>query len=288
MNKRTTLFLVSILIATTSIGHAKQVEADIDGASVGTWTMDLTAAKELAAEKKLPLLLDFSGSDWCSWCKVMEENVFTQPEWTTYATNHLVMVLIDFPRDKSLVPEKYAARNEALQMEYDVQGFPTFIVLDEDGETELGRLTAGREKTPASFQEELNVLFLDRPASIAKYAESLSDEARVEFDALNREIAEQQAASKVAKEAIVAAAQHLEEIEEAIAQLEIKVQDFRVSQLGEAQQKTYKDLKNSFENRSKELSDWLETQPEHSEENIAKFEAIQSDLQAIAAQLDTY
>jgi len=42
---------------------------DTEGAKVGRWTMDLDAAKKLATDKQLPILLNFTGSDWCYWCK---------------------------------------------------------------------------------------------------------------------------------------------------------------------------------------------------------------------------
>ena len=120
--------------------------------------MDLDAARKLAADKQLPILLNFTGSDWCHWCKRMEKNVFTQPEWNGYAANHIVMVLIDFPRDKSVVPEKFKEQNNTLKERYEVGGYPTFVLLNPDGQTELGRLKAGRNKTPASFIEEVKAL----------------------------------------------------------------------------------------------------------------------------------
>ena len=288
MNKVTALWIAAALLATTPIGWAEKVEADIDGATVGKWTMDLDAAKQLAADKKLPILLDFSGSDWCGWCKVMEENVFTLPAWSAYATNNLIMVLLDFPNDKSLVPEKYVARNKALQTKYGVQGFPTFIVLDDDGETLLGQLGSGRDKTPASFQGELEKLFLKRPAALAKYAESLSPEARTKFEALTHKMTEQQAASKVVNAEIAEATQRSEELTVSIATLEEELQDFRVNQLSEDQQKKYKELKAAFESKEKELEDWLGTQPERSEENMEKFQAMQSELQALGSKLEAY
>lgn len=288
MNKVTTLWIATALLATTAIGWTEKVEADIDGATVGKWTMDLDAAKELAAEKKLPILLDFSGSDWCGWCKVMEENVFTLPAWSAYATNHLVMVLLDYPNDKSLVPEKYAARNEALQTKYNVQGFPTFVLLDDDGETELGRLGSGKDKTPASFQGEMELLFRNRPAALAKYAESLSPDALVEFNTLHAEIAKQQAASKVAVAEIVEARKREEALTASITKLEGEVQDFRVKQLGEETYKEYKANKISFESKQKELEDWLATQPERTEENMEKFQAMQSEVQALESKLEAY
>jgi len=287
MNKSTSAWIAA-LFAFTAIGWAEKIEADIDGATAGKWTMDLDAAKTLAAEKKLPILLDFSGSDWCSWCKVMEENVFSQPEWAAYATNNLIMVLLDFPSDKSLVPEKYVARNEALQTKYGVQGFPSFIVIDDDGETELGRLGSGRDKTPATFQGELEQLFRNRPAALAKYAESLSPEARAEFDALNAKMAKQKSASKAAKAEVADATKRAADLEESISKSDEALQDFRVSQLSEAQQKDYKELKAAFESKEKELQDWLATQPDRSEENMTKFQTMQSELQALGSKLEAY
>ncbi len=288
MNKATSLLIAGTLLATTAIGLAEKVEADIDGATTGKWTMDFEAAKKLAAEKKLPILLDFSGSDWCVWCKVMEDNVFTKPEWAAYATNNLVMVLLDFPKDKTLVPEKYVERNEALKTEFDAKGFPTFVVLDDDGETELGRLTAGRDKTPASFQGELQSLFSNRPAAKAKYAESLSPEARAEFGALNDKIAKQKASSKAANAEIAAATKRAGDLAESIGKLEEELQEFRAKQLGEEPYKEYKELKAQFEGKRKELEAWLGTQPERSEENMAKFQAMQGEIQAITTKLEAY
>lgn len=288
MNKATSLLITGALMASTAIGLAEKVEADIDGATAGKWTMDFEAAKKLAAEKKLPILLDFSGSDWCGWCEVMEKNVFTKPEWAVYAKDNLVMVLLDFPNDKSLVPEKYVERNEALKTEYGVNGFPTFVVLDNDGKTELGRLGAGREKTPASFQGELQALFSNRPAAIAKYIESLSPEARGEFNAINDKMAKQKAASKTVDAEIADATKRAGELAESIGKLEEELQEFRAKQLGEEPYKEYKELKASFESKQKELEAWLGTQPERSEENMAKFQAMQSELQSIGSKLDAY
>ncbi len=131
---------------------------DKDGAKVGRWTMDLDAAEKLAADKQLPLLLNFTGSDWCYWCKLMEKNVFIQPDWKTYAKDSIVMVLIDFPRNKTAVPEKYKERNKTLKEQYGITGYPTFVLLDSDGTTELGRLKAGRDKNAVSFIKEINAL----------------------------------------------------------------------------------------------------------------------------------
>ena len=126
----------------------------------GTWTMNLDAAKETAASRNLPILLYFAGSDWCVWCEHVKERVFTKPEWKTYASENLVLVVIDFPKNTALIPERYKARNEALMRRHNPQGlFPTFTLLDSSGET-IGNLEFPpyvlRNITPERFIEEIN------------------------------------------------------------------------------------------------------------------------------------
>ncbi|HEY5652797.1 MAG TPA: thioredoxin fold domain-containing protein [Pontiella sp.] len=200
----------------SSLSGLAAVECDTDGAMPGKWTMDFEAAKKAAAEKQLPILLDFSGSDWCGWCKLMEESVFTKPAWTAYATNQLMMVLIDFPKDKGLVPDKYVERNRALRAEYGVRGFPTFVVLDDDGKTELGRLGAGRDKTPESFQGELQDLFRLRSVEIEKFCATLDPEAQKLYRALIEKLEAEKDLLKQAEEEVIEARRRVRSVEDSI------------------------------------------------------------------------
>ena len=83
------------------------------------------------AEKKL-VLLDFTGSDWCGWCKKLQAEVFTTKEFDTFAKNKLVLVEIDFPSQKKQSAELKKA-NEALQEKYKASGFPTIVALNGEG-----------------------------------------------------------------------------------------------------------------------------------------------------------
>lgn len=156
------------------------VEVDavqIDGAKVGHWTMDFDAAKAIATEKKLPILMNFTGSDWCGWCKLMDKNVFAQQAWKDYAVGNVVLVTLDFPRDKSIVPEKYVARNGELKKQFGVRGYPTYIILDSDGVTQIGKLGAGRDKTPESFIAEFKSATRLSAANIEAYVKANPDKA---------------------------------------------------------------------------------------------------------------
>lgn len=96
------------------------------------WLTDFEQAKKQAAEKKLPILADFAGSDWCGWCIKLDDEVFSQQAFKDYAKNNLVLFLADFPKNKELTKE-VKAQNEKLYKDYSIRGFPTVLLLRADG-----------------------------------------------------------------------------------------------------------------------------------------------------------
>ena len=102
------------------------------------WLTSLDEAQQEAKAKKKLLLLDFTGSDWCGWCIMLDKEVFSKPEFKEYASKNLVLLELDFPRRKQMPPET-AAQNEKLLMKYGIQGFPTVVVFDSSGKP-LGAL----------------------------------------------------------------------------------------------------------------------------------------------------
>lgn len=63
------------------------------------WLTDIAAAKQQASEKKLPILANFTGSDWCHWCQKLDEEVFNTAIFASWAASHVILLKIDFPRD---------------------------------------------------------------------------------------------------------------------------------------------------------------------------------------------
>lgn len=97
------------------------------------WMTDFEAAKAKAAAEQKPLLLDFTGSDWCGWCIKLDKEVFSQKAFQEYAASSLILVELDFPRSKDQSAE-LKAQNEALAEKYGIRGFPTILVLSSEGE----------------------------------------------------------------------------------------------------------------------------------------------------------
>ena len=96
------------------------------------WMTDFEAAKKQAAEKNLPILADFAGSDWCGWCIKLDNEVFSKDAFKEYAKDNLVLFLADFPSRKPQ-PEEVKKQNEALKNKYGIRGFPTVLLLNADG-----------------------------------------------------------------------------------------------------------------------------------------------------------
>lgn len=96
------------------------------------WHTDFKKASALAKKQKRPMLVNFSGSDWCHWCIKLDQEVLTKDSFKKYAHEKLVLVSADFPRGKKQT-EAVKKQNEALAQKFQVRGFPTVMLLDPEG-----------------------------------------------------------------------------------------------------------------------------------------------------------
>jgi len=130
---KTFLSLITITALTTSAFAAKE-----------GWLDDLAKAKSQASAEGKRILLDFTGSDWCGWCKKLDAEVFSQQEFKDYAAKHLVLVELDFPHGFKL-PDATKKQNDALAQKFKIQGYPTIIVTSPSGakKGQLGYMEGG-------------------------------------------------------------------------------------------------------------------------------------------------
>lgn len=101
------------------------------------WLENYEAAKTRAAAEGKHILLDFTGSDWCSWCVKIDKEIFTKPDFKAFSSKNLVLVELDFPQGKEL-PAAVKAQNDSLGRQFKVDGYPTLVLLDPAGK-EVGR-----------------------------------------------------------------------------------------------------------------------------------------------------
>ncbi len=123
------LMIVAVLLAGCNV---KEGEAVAAGESKVEWFTDFDAAQKVAAKGGRPILIDFSGSDWCGWCIRLDKEIFSKPEFKKYADENLVLFLADFPNRKKQ-SDKVKKQNQKLSEKYRVKGFPTVILIDSKG-----------------------------------------------------------------------------------------------------------------------------------------------------------
>ena len=88
------------------------------------WQTDVNKAISISNKTKKPMLLFFTGSDWCGWCIRLQKEVLKTPEFATWANKNVVLVELDYPR-RTPQSEEIKAQNNGMQQAFGIQGFPT-------------------------------------------------------------------------------------------------------------------------------------------------------------------
>ncbi len=123
--------------------------------ATAVWTTDYAGALTQARQKKAKVFLFFTGSDWCGWCQRLDREILSTGAFQSYAAQNLILVKLDFPRE---IPQSDAlkAQNDRLAGKYQIQGYPTVIVLDSQGK-QVGQL-GYQEGGPGPFIDALKGL----------------------------------------------------------------------------------------------------------------------------------
>jgi protein disulfide-isomerase len=106
------------------------------------WETNLETASAIAMKTQKPLLLFFTGSDWCGWCIRLQKEVLKTPEFEAWAKENVVLLELDFPRRTPQLPEIQKQNNE-LQQIFEVRGYPTVWIANptkKDGKINLDKL----------------------------------------------------------------------------------------------------------------------------------------------------
>lgn len=88
------------------------------------WHTDVKEAIAVSNKEKKPLLMFFTGSDWCGWCIRLQNEVLKTPEFQKWAAENVILVELDYPRRTAQTPE-VKNQNAELQQAFEIQGFPT-------------------------------------------------------------------------------------------------------------------------------------------------------------------
>lgn len=110
-----------------------------------SWFEDFQSGQKRAEQLGQNMLVDFY-TDWCKWCKVLDDSVYTSPEVIQMSTE-MVFVKINAERD-TLSAKKYG-----------IGGYPTVVLMNSKGE-EIDRIYG--YMPPPDFVNQLNLYLQGR------------------------------------------------------------------------------------------------------------------------------
>lgn len=121
-------FLFTFAAVATSLACGLYAEGAA-GRQAVRWTTNYDEGVQQAKAASKPIVLFFTGSDWCGWCTKLEEEALDTAEFGEAAGGKFIFVKLDFPLYSNQDPQT-KAQNKSLQQKYDVRGFPTIVVVD--------------------------------------------------------------------------------------------------------------------------------------------------------------
>lgn len=137
------------------VAEARPSPAPDTASRKARWTENFEEASRESAESHLPMLLLFTGSDWCPYCIKLERDVFRKREFQEFANQNLTLMKADFPSGR--VRRGVREQNEELKAKYGVSGFPTVVFLSPKGDV-LGSFSGYGGKGIGDFLSKANPL----------------------------------------------------------------------------------------------------------------------------------
>lgn len=134
-----------------------QAFSQTDPAATSEWLTNLEEAQAVSQQSSRPILMVFSGSDWCKPCILLRRKVFNSPEFQAYAETNLVLLELDFPaQKKNKLSKEQTTHNEALADKFNPKGaFPLVVVINHE-EQILGHFAYTPGQEPKTYIHYIN------------------------------------------------------------------------------------------------------------------------------------
>ncbi len=104
------------------------------------WETSLESAFNRSQSSGKPILMWFTGSDWCTWCIKLDEEVFQTSEFQKWSDETVVPLMLDYPKSASQSAE-VRKQNQMLRLRYQsyIGGYPTVLMVGDGGQV-LGKV----------------------------------------------------------------------------------------------------------------------------------------------------
>lgn len=122
---RNLLLILSICISTIGFSQDEEI-------SNLNWLLDLEEAKQESVSSNKPILIYFTGSDWCGPCKLLKKDFFNTDAFEEKA-KHFVLLKVDMPRRIDIITPEQKVKNKVLVKKYNKNGgYPNLVVLNKN------------------------------------------------------------------------------------------------------------------------------------------------------------
>ena len=138
------------IIAVIGLAFAAAAEEEVH------WETDYDVALAKAEATGRFVFMNFTGSDWCIFCMVIDKKFFKHEDFIKLAADHFVCLTVDFPKFKEQ-DEKLKKFNTGLAEKHIVRGYPTIIITDDTGKA-VGRSGYKQGMGGAQYVEHLTAL----------------------------------------------------------------------------------------------------------------------------------
>ncbi len=125
IKKMKKIFLLLLLVIGFSISMNSQSKLN--------WENSYDKAIKKAKKEKKPILVFFTGSDWCGPCKMLKADFFKTKRFQKIADDYFILYEADFPKRKGNLSEEKRKKNYWLGGMYDVNSYPTIVIIDANG-----------------------------------------------------------------------------------------------------------------------------------------------------------
>ncbi len=125
-------YILIALLCISSIGFS---QASLD------WKTDFETAKTIAKSANKPILMYFTGSDWCPPCKHLKQDFFDSDEFRS-KSKEVVLLLVDIPYRVDVISKEQLKKNKELEKKFNTKrSYPLIVGLTASGR-EISRFSA--------------------------------------------------------------------------------------------------------------------------------------------------
>jgi protein disulfide-isomerase len=145
------------------------------------WLVDYEEVYQKSIKEGKPIMANFTGSDWCGWCKKLKKAVFDTKLFKDWAKKNVILFELDYPRRTPQNPE-IQKQNRELQQTFKqfVRGYPTVLLFEierthkDDGSKDKDNIQL-LPSTQLVLQGQGRMGYMSNPQSFIEKAELIID-----------------------------------------------------------------------------------------------------------------